>query len=232
MMFLQLAITVQTYYWPLYFQSVEGTSAKESGIYLLPLCISSALSTLIAGWITSKVGYYVPFMWIGAPLLATGSGLFQLIHVHSPASRWIGYQIVSGIGFGICSQIPILSVQVALDKEDVPTGCVIVIFFSRLGGALATSVAQNLFTDNLLKNLRGIDGVDAAAVVAAGATDFRQLVHPELLDKVIDAFGAALRNVFLLALASAAVGLVVSAAMEWRRLPQDTKKSDSGNELP
>lgn len=29
MMFLQLAITVQTYYWPIYFQSVQNTSAKD-----------------------------------------------------------------------------------------------------------------------------------------------------------------------------------------------------------
>lgn len=230
MMFLQLAMMVQTYYWPLYFQSVKGVSARDSGIYLLPLCISSSLSTLSAGWVISKVGYYVPFMWIGAPILATGAGLFQLIRVSSPASRWVGYQIASGIGYGICGQIPILAVQVVLDKEDVPTGCVIVIFFECLGGALATSIAQNLFTDTLLKNLSEIDGVDGAAVVAAGATGFRPLIHPELLEKVIDAFAAALRNVFLLALASAAVALVVSAAMEWRRLPQDTKKSDSGSE--
>ena len=230
MMFLQLAITVQTYYWPIYFQSVKDTSAKDSGIYMFPFCISSMFSTLAAGWITSKVGYYVPFMWIGAPILATGAGLFGLLSAHSPASSWAGYQIVSGIGYGICGQIPILAVQVVLEKEDVPTGCVFVIFFECLGGALATSIAQNLFTDNLLKNLRGIDGVDGAAVVAAGAKDFRRLIRPELLDKVIDAFGDALRNVFLLALASSIVALVISAAMEWRRLPRDTKDSDPGSE--
>ena len=230
MMFLQLAMVVQTYYWPLYFQSVKGTSAKDSGIRMLSLCVSTSLSTLSAGWIISKVGYYVPFMWIGPPILAIGGGLFQLIRAHSPASRWIGYQIVSGIGYGLCGQTPILAVQVVLDKEDVPTGCVLVIFFQCLGGALATSIGQNLFTDKLQGNLRGIDGVDSAAVVAAGAADFRRFVPPALLNKVIDAFGSALRNVFLLALAAAVVALVVSSAMEWRRLPLETKKKECTSE--
>lgn len=230
MLFLQLAIVAQTYYWPIYFQSVRGNTAKDSGIQMLPLCISTSLGALGGGWIVSKVGYYVPFMWIGPPIHAVGAGLFQLIKANSPVSTWVGYQIVSGIGYGICAQMPILAVQIVLDKEDVPTGCVLVIFFQCLGGALATSISQNLFTDKLLENLRGVDGVDGPAVVAAGAADFRRLIRPELLDKVIDAFGGALRNVFLLAVASAAVSLIGSAAMEWRRLPKDPKKSDTGNE--
>jgi hypothetical protein len=230
MMFLQLSITVQTYYWPIYFQSVKDTSAKDSGINMFPFAISTMLSTFAAGWTISKVGYYVPFMWIGAPILATGAGLFKLLNTHSPVSSWAGYQIVSGIGYGICGQIPVLAVQVVLAKEDVPTGCVFVIFFECLGGALGPSIAQNLFTDKLLRKLRGIDGVDSAAVIAAGAKDFRRLIRPELLDNVVDAFGDALWSVFLLALASSIAALVISAAMEWHRLPKNTKKSEPGSE--
>jgi hypothetical protein len=223
MMFLQLAITVQTYYWPIYFQSVKDTSAKDSGIYMFPFAISTMFSTFVAGWIISKVGYYVPFMWIGAPTLATGGGLFKLLNAQSPASSWIGYQIISGIGYGICGQIPVLAVQVVLDKEDVPTGCVFVIFFECLGASLGPSIAQNLFTDTLLKRLHGIHGLDGAAVVAAGAKDFRRLVSPALLEDVIEIFGEALWNVFLLTLTSSIVALFISAAMEWRRLPKDTE---------
>jgi hypothetical protein len=220
MMFIQLAMVTQNYYWPIYFQTVKNTSAKDSGLYLLPLVISSTICTLSVGWTISKIGFYVPFMWIGAPLLATGAGLFQLISVHSPAREWISYQIVSGIGYGMCTQIPILSVQVVLEKTDVPTGCVMVLFFQSLGGALATSIAQNIFTDALLKNLQQIGGVDGAGVVRTGAKDFRRLIRPELLDQVIGAFGLAVRNVFLLSMSSAIVALVVSFAMEWRRVPK------------
>jgi hypothetical protein len=225
MMFLQLAIVVQTYYWPIYFQSVKGNTAKESGIYTLPFVISSTLSTLTVGWVISKVGYYVPFMWAGAPILAIGGGLYQLISLDSPTAEWIGYQIVSGVGYGICTQIPLLSVQVTLCKEDVPTGCVVVLFFQALGGALGTSIAQNLFTDKLLKKLQEVSGIDGAAIVAAGAKDFRQVTPPELLDQVVDAFGTGLKDVFWLAVASAIVAILISTVMEWGRVPKDNEES-------
>jgi hypothetical protein len=220
---LQLTFVAQTYYWPIYFQSVKNTSARTSGVYLLPLIIANTICTLGAGWTISRVGFYVPFMWIGAPLLATGSGLYLLIRVASPAHQWILYQIVSGIGYGVCAQVPLLSVQVVSDKDNVPTACVMVLFFQGLGGALATSIAQNIFTDSLVKRLHSIEGIDAAAVIRAGARDFRHIVDPNLLGRVVDAFNDASKLVFVLALASAAAAALVSAAMEWRSVPREEK---------
>ncbi|WQF80414.1 Putative major facilitator superfamily, MFS transporter superfamily [Colletotrichum destructivum] len=219
MMLVQVAIVLQSYYWPIYFQSVRNTNARDSGINLLPSIVSNSLGTFCAGWISSKTGHYVPLMWIGAPVLATGGGLYQLIRASSPMGQWIGFQILSGLGYGICSQMPILAVQVVLSKSDVPTGLVMIMFFQMLGGALAPSVGQNLFTDGLLRNLSRVQGVDGAAVVAAGGVGFRDMVPPERLDAVINAFNSALRNVFWVALAAPVLAWIVSWAMEWRKLP-------------
>ncbi|OBR12567.1 MFS transporter [Colletotrichum higginsianum IMI 349063] len=219
MMLVQVAIVLQSYYWPIYFQSVRNTNARDSGINLLPSIVSNSLGTFCAGWISSKTGHYVPLMWIGAPVLATGGGLYQLIRANSPMGEWIGFQILSGLGYGMCSQMPILAVQVVLSKSDVPTGLVMIMFFQMLGGALAPSVGQNLFTDGLLRNLSRVQGVDGAAVVAAGGVGFRDMVPPERLDAVINAFNSALRNVFWVALAAPVLAWIVSWAMEWRKLP-------------
>jgi MFS family permease len=219
MMLVQVAIVLQTYYWPIYFQSVRNTSARDSGISLLPVIVSNSLGTLCAGWVASRSGHYVLLMWIGAPVLAAGGGLYQLIRTDSPAAQWIGFQILTGVGYGICSQMPILAVQVVLSKADVPTGLVMVMFFQILGGALAPSVGQNLFTDKLLRNLSEVQGIDGAAVVAAGGRGFREVVPPELINAVIDAFSSALRNVFWVALATPVLAWIVSWAMEWRKLP-------------
>ncbi|CCF45527.1 MFS transporter [Colletotrichum higginsianum] len=218
-MLVQVAIVLQSYYWPIYFQSVRNTNARDSGINLLPSIVSNSLGTFCAGWISSKTGHYVPLMWIGAPVLATGGGLYQLIRANSPMGEWIGFQILSGLGYGMCSQMPILAVQVVLSKSDVPTGLVMIMFFQMLGGALAPSVGQNLFTDGLLRNLSRVQGVDGAAVVAAGGVGFRDMVPPERLDAVINAFNSALRNVFWVALAAPVLAWIVSWAMEWRKLP-------------
>ncbi|PLB36806.1 MDR family MFS transporter [Aspergillus candidus] len=224
MMLVQIAIVLQSYFWPIYFQSVKKTSARDSGINLLPLIVSNSLGTLCAGSIASKFGHYVPFMWVGPVVLATGGGLYQLVRANSPHGHWIGFQILSGLGYGSCSQMPILAVQVVLNKPDIPSGLVMIMFFQMLGGALAPSVGQNLFTDGLLRNLRTVQGVDGAAVVAAGAGGFREVVPPKLTNAVVDAFNSALRNVFWVALATPTLAWITSWAMEWRQLP-DSKKS-------
>lgn len=225
MMLVQVAIVLQSYFWPIYFQSVRGTTARESGINLLPSIVSNSLGTILAGWFSSKFRHYVPLMWTGAPILAVGGGLYQLIRPDSPMGQWMGFQILAGFGYGMCSQMPILAVQVVLDKVDIPTGLVVVMFFQMLGGALAPSVGQNIFTDGLLRGLSAIDGIDAEAVVAAGGTAFREIVPPHLMGAVIDAFNFALRNVFWVGLATPALAAIVSWAMEWRQLPDPTTQS-------
>jgi hypothetical protein len=224
MMLVQVAMVLQSYFWPIYFQSVRNTSARDSGINMLQMIVSNSIGTVCAGWIASMSGHYVPLMWIGTPVLAVGGGLYQLISPDSPRGQWIGFQILSGIGYGICSQMPILAVQVVLNKADIPTGLVMVIFFQVLGGALAPSVGQNIFTDKLLRRLRELQGIDAAAVVAAGGREFRAMVPPQLLDAVVDAFNSALRNVFWVAVIAPAVAWAVSWAMEWRKLPDSKTK--------
>ena len=222
-MLVQVAIVLHSYYWPIYFQSVRNTSARDSGISLLPLIVSNSLGTLCAGTLTSRYGHYVPFMWTGPLILAAGGGLYQMIRPDSPRGHWIGFQILSGLGYGICSQMPILAVQVVLSKSDIPTGLVMVMFFQMLGGALAPSVGQNLFTDALLQNLRKIQGIDGTVVVAAGARGFREIVPPELLNAVVDSFNSALRHVFWVALATPALAWVLSLVMEWRQLNNSKK---------
>lgn len=142
-----------------------------------------------------------------------------MVRVDSPRGDWIGFQILSGLGYGSCSQMPILAVQVVLDRADIPTGLVVVMFFQMLGGALAPSVGQNLFTDALLQNLNKIQGIDGAAVVAAGARGFREVVPSPLMDAVITSFNSALRNVFWVGLATPTLAWIISWTMEWRQLP-------------
>lgn len=231
-MLVQIAIVTQSYFWPIYFQSVKNTNAKQSGIDLLPLIVSNSLSMLCAGSITSRFGHYVPLMWFGPILLALGGGLFQLMRPNSPFGHWVGFQILSGVGYGSCNQMPILAVQVVLSKPDIPTALVIIMFFQMLGGALAPSVGQSLFTDGLLRNLDKVPGVDGAAIVAAGATDFRSLVPAELMDVVVSAFNSALRDVFWFAFAAPALAWGISWLMEWRKLPDYGKKPESeGNKV-
>ncbi|KAL2878953.1 hypothetical protein SGCOL_005652, partial [Colletotrichum sp. CLE4] len=187
--------------------------------------MSNNLGALCAGWIPSKSGHYVPVMWIGAPIFVVGGGLYQLMYSQSPRGQWVPIQIVSGLGYRMCSQFPILAAQVVLDKTDVPTGLAMIMFFQMLGGALAPSIGQNLFTDALLRLLNAIEGINVAAVVSVGAGEFRKTVPPQPLEAVDDAFTSALKKVFWVALATPALAWLVSWAMEWRQIPNTKSRT-------
>lgn len=47
-----------------------------------------------------KFGYYLPWNLSGAALATIGYGLMSLLKPETPAAKWIGYQILYGIGSG------------------------------------------------------------------------------------------------------------------------------------
>jgi hypothetical protein len=50
-------------------------------------------------------------------------------------------------------QLPFIATQVVLPAKDMPTGNSLAIFFNSLGGAIAISIAQNIFSNTLVKEL-------------------------------------------------------------------------------
>jgi hypothetical protein len=60
----------------------------------------------------------------------------------------------------------------------MPTGNAIAIFFNSLGGAVSISVAQNVFSNGLYKNIpKYAPDIPVNVVVAAGATSLRKAVE-------------------------------------------------------
>ncbi len=103
--------------------------------------------------------------------------------------------------------VPFIAVQVVLQAKDMPTGNAIAIFFNSLGGAVAISIAQNIFS-NGLRTYLPIDapGVDVDTVIAAGASYLRKAVTAAQLPGVLLAYMNALKQAYIMSIAVA--GLV------------------------
>lgn len=100
-----------------------------------------------------------------------------------------------------------------------------------LGGAVFISVAQNVFSNKLLSNLKEVvPGIDPALVIRTGATDLKSIIPPQYYDGTLIAYNAALRSTFYVAVAMAAFSIFGSAAMEWRSVKQ-IPKSDNGSKI-
>jgi hypothetical protein len=53
-------------------------------------------------------------MIVGSIICAIGSGLLTAIDATSPTIKWAAYMVVTGIGTGICVNVPYTAVQVVL----------------------------------------------------------------------------------------------------------------------
>lgn len=80
----------------LYFQAIQGDTAVQAGIKLLPLLISVVITSVSSGGLITVVGYYNPFVIPGMILFTVGSGLITTFGLHSPLRIWFGYQVVAG----------------------------------------------------------------------------------------------------------------------------------------
>lgn len=223
-----MAVITHSYFLPIYFQAVKGTSAAISGAYGLPFTIVSAVGTICAGFHMTAYGYFVPFMWIGSIVYLAGSVIYYLLQVDSNAGKWVGCQILAGIGFGISIQVTFISVQVVTPSEDMPTACSWEVFFKSLGGAVGISVAQTIFSDVLLSRLQQIPGLDATAVVNAGAADVsatKGVVPAALVGKVQLAYNDAVTRAFIVPIVVTALAVILSWGMERRRIEKEDDDS-------
>lgn len=107
--------------------------------------------------------------------------------------------------------------QAVVSGADLPVGNAVAIFFNTLGGALAVSIAQNIFSNGLKTEIpKFTTGVSADVVFAAGATGIRQVVPAAQLAGALEAYNQALENTFIMPIAVVGLAFVSSALFEWK----------------
>lgn len=204
----------------------------QSGIDNIPLILAQVLASLVAGFVTTVVGYYMPFIYISSIMMPIGAGMLTTFTVNTPTREWIGYQIILGIGVGCGFQQAIIAAQAVLPMADIPSGTTAVLFFQLLGGALMVSAGQNVFTNRLTSGLATIPGVNAQLVVATGATKLKTLIpDPANYDAALEVYNSGLTRAFKLSLVVACLAVVGAIGMEWGSVKVKGDESKDGSEV-
>lgn len=208
------------YYLPIYFQSIDNVSAAMSGVRNLPLILAVTVSMLASGAYISVTGIAAPIIVAGTALGTISAGLLYTLDIDTSDGKWIGYQIIGGVGWGIASQIPIITVQATAPPADLPEVTAILLFFQTVGGAFMVSAAQAAFVNVLVKVLpRSAPGVDPAAVVGTGAMDLRKFFSPDQVPGILVAYMRGLKIAFAIGLASTGLAFVIITLFQrWNRL--------------
>jgi hypothetical protein len=185
----------------------------------LPVILGLVVISMLAGGLVTALGYYTPFMLISAVLMAIGSGLLTTFETDTNSPRWIGYQFIFGAGVGFGMQQTLVAVQTVLPAADVAIGTAIMMFSQTLGGALFISVAQNVFTNQLIKNLKTVvPDLDPSIVLVVGATELKSQIEKQYLPGVLSAYNLALTQTFYVSVATATMSIVGAAFVQWKSM--------------
>ena len=115
------------YFLPIYFQVIDNVSPIESGVRNLPLILAITVSTIASGVGITITGRPMPFMLVAGVLSTIGVGLLFTLTIGSSSAKWIGYQVLTGLGLGLGFQVPVSAVQATVAQIDIPTASSMII---------------------------------------------------------------------------------------------------------
>lgn len=159
-------------YLPTYFQIVDGLDATAAGYMTLPLMGGMMITSVIAGFVASKVRS-VKWMPVLSCVIATVAvGLLATITVDTTLWQMGLMLFLLGFGIGIGQQVLVLIAQNEFSVAIVGTATAANNFFREIGGTLGGSLIGSLFSANLAARMSehvgaALGGIDANSLTPA-----------------------------------------------------------------
>ncbi|MFC8128738.1 MDR family MFS transporter [Streptomyces sp. NPDC057302] len=164
-------------YLPLFQQTVQGASAANSGLLMLPMMIPVVIVSTLAGKVMSATGRYKIFPVLGTGFLTAGLALLATMDTGTSRLSTGLYMVLVGIGLGFTLQMASTIAQNSVAMRDMGAAMSSVNLFRTLGGSLGIAVFGSMFTRAVQPHLSGMgggiptDGASAASRLPAGAKD-------------------------------------------------------------
>jgi EmrB/QacA subfamily drug resistance transporter len=183
---------------PQYQQIVQGASATNSGLLLMPMMFGMLVVSLVVGQVVTKTGKYRIFPIMGGLIMAVGMFLLSRIGVHT--SRWqtgIDY-VVLGLGMGFMMQMMSLIAQNSVELKDMGVASSARMFFQQMGGSLGVAAFGAVFAHKLTQSL-GSAGSAAGTKFSSSSLDPATVTSlpPAVRDVVYNGIAHAVQTVFL-----------------------------------
>ncbi|MFE4798528.1 MFS transporter [Streptomyces sp. NPDC056708] len=195
-------------YLPTFLQMVDGATATESGLLMLPMMGGIVGASVVSGQLISRTGRYRVYPILGGAFSVAGMWLLSRLETDTPRFEYSIAQAVLGIGIGLVMPVLVLAVQNSVEPADLGAATSANNYFRQIGGSVGAAVFGTLFAGRL---------ADALAVRLPSGADLPdpesitpQLVHamePALRDSYIQAYADAMPRIFLYLVPVLALGL-------------------------
>lgn len=231
---------VATVYIPIYIQGVQGGSATNSGLLLLPMMLGTTVSAQLGGFLSSKISYR-SVMLLFSVIFVLG---FILLATLTPETSRLAVTIIMIIvGLGVGASFSVLGMATIHHFDDTrrgsaqSTNAFLRAFGMTLGIAVLGIVQRNLLSGKLEAAFRsggsGAEGAGAGGFLPSGLMDDpRALLSPEVranipsdvLDTITGALSSSIAQTFAWTLIPAVLSLAFVFMMSGERLVRHEKQ--------
>ncbi|WP_051970208.1 MDR family MFS transporter [Kitasatospora azatica] len=202
---------------PQYQQLVQGASATNSGLLLMPMMFGMLVVSLVVGQYVTKTGKYRIFPIIGTCVMGGGSLLLSTMGTDTTRFTSACFMAVLGAGMGFLMQITMLVAQNSVELKDMGVASSTATLFRTIGGSFGVALFGAIYTNQM-------KSTTAAAHLPAGSGDNSQLtpaklkgLPPEIQNVIHHGVSNGIHSVFLWA---AVISLVsITASLFLRGLP-------------
>lgn len=204
-------------YPPIFFQAVAGVQAAKSGLLLAPFAFTCAVSTLVAGQITDRVGGYKIVPLVGTGFLTAGYALLGTLGPSTSAFEVTLFAMIAGVGVGLVMQTLLFVVQRASRPDDMGVATSTVMLARVLGSSIGVAILGTVFTSTLLNEIgTRLPGFPVADV--QGTPSKVAALSESVRLEVVDSFATGLAHAFRSAVPFMVLGIVLVAALPARKV--------------
>ncbi|WP_245239056.1 MFS transporter [Streptomyces sp. MZ04] len=198
-------------YLPTFLQMVDGATATESGLLMLPMMGGLVGASIIAGQLISHTGRYKIYPILGGILSVVGMWLLSRLEADTSRLNYSVWMAVLGTGVGLVMPVLILAVQNAVRPADLGTATSASNYFRQIGGSVGAAIFGTLFADRLADSLA--DRIPAGAGLPDPESITPQLVHAmpaALREGYIQAYADAMPRIFLYLVPVLVLGMLIA----------------------
>lgn len=211
---------------PTFLQYVEGVSATESGLRMLPMVAGLLLTSISSGIAVSRTGRYKMFPVVGSLVMALGLYLLSRMDTSTSTGLSSLYMFILGLGIGMSMQVLTIIVQNSVPYAQLGVATSGVTFLRTLGSSFGAAIFGTLYSNFLDRELPG------ALAQAPGVTP-ADLATPSslhelddaLIAPILDTYASAIGHVFLWAVPVALIAFVLALFLPQVKLSDDLQPS-------
>ena len=141
---------------PLFLAGVQGVSATNTGLIVMPMMGGMVFGSVVSGQLLSRGRDLRALALLGGCALIVAFYLLSTLDETSPAWTARGYMVLMGLGIGFWMPTFQLAVQNALPHRLLGTGTASVNFFRQIGGTFSVAVLGSLLASGFAANLADV----------------------------------------------------------------------------